>query len=151
MRGVSPVVGCIILVAITVVASSFVIVFLGQMAEVKVRPDATLEVKAWENTLGSGENDYFEVFHLGGDSLLTRELKVWVQYRGPGPQGEPAALLGDFSENLLTTGEKTFLRTTLEAGGYYNIEVGDLILVWIVHKPSGGYVFRGETLADNAL
>lgn len=154
-RGVAAVVGEIILIAVTVVGVSVAIVVVSRYSRVEVRPDVSLEVSAWENdanpaAASAGENDFLKLYHRGREPVLARDLKVLIERITPDPTTQ-IQLAGDFSDNLITTGETVYLRCTKLGGGYFNLRVGDYLRVTIAHAPSGSLIFDGKVLVENAL
>jgi len=80
-EAVSPVIGVILMVAITVILAAVIGSFVfGMGSKVQAAPQAQLAVEDAGNTLndGVGNESVFKVTHYGGDDLICEELKLQV-------------------------------------------------------------------------
>ena len=73
-KGVSPVVATIMMIALTVILSTAIVVYIGKLGAFKRVPIATLDFEAYK----VGSDYVFLVSNLGGDTLNTGELMVRV-------------------------------------------------------------------------
>ncbi len=78
-RGVSPVIGVILMVAITVILAAVIASFVfGMGSKVKAAPNVQLALSDAEDKLDSNNDVILYVEHYGGDTLKCDELKVIV-------------------------------------------------------------------------
>ena len=80
-KGVSPVIGVILMVAITVILAAVIASFVfGMGTKVKAAPEAQLILSDHEDQISTGGyRDYLVyITHMGGDALKCDELKVKV-------------------------------------------------------------------------
>ncbi len=118
-RGVSPVIGVILMVAITVILAAVIGSFvLGIGGDVQQTPQASLSVELNETSQN------ITIAHEGGDSLTLNDLNVTAD-------GEPVGLA---EEGTLKPGE------TVE--GTDNVSSGATIRV--IHNPTGGQIVQTE-------
>ena len=123
-RAVSPVIGVILMVAITVILAAVIGTFvlgLGDQVDENA-PQASFDFDYSANgSFGGGSDDYVNVTHEGGETLEASTLNV----------------TGDGS-TILT--EKTAFPSTISAGdgaSYGNIDSGETVrIVWT--NPNGG-------------
>ena len=78
-KGVSPVIGVILMVAITVILAAVIASFVfGMGSKVKAAPNAQLTLSDAEDKLDGQNDTILYVEHYGGDTLKCDELKVVV-------------------------------------------------------------------------
>lgn len=107
-RGVSPVIGVILMVAITVILAAVIGTFvldLGNNAG-KSAPSASLAVTA--NPAGSGN---ITISHKGGDGLDAAQTRVVVSYAS----GDKATWDPTSSSNVLSVGDEATINTSAGA------------------------------------
>ena len=120
-RAVSPVIGVILMVAITVILAAVIGAFvLGLGGDVDETPQASL-------TFDLNDTNAIEIEHRGGDTLDTGDLNITVDGTD---QTEEFELDGDFGpgEILGETGD---------------IGAGEGERVRVVHQPTGGIIGSG--------
>lgn len=137
-RGISPIVGTILLIAITVSLAAVVAVIVGRLGAPTPAPSVVLAVSA-ENK-GSGNMITLTIKHRGGDSIKSTELKVWAE--------DNTGALTDVTANV-TWGDGTEPFSAGEEGvGDYTYgatpTVGDYIKVRVVHIPTGGVLYESD-------
>lgn len=121
-RGVSPVIGVILMVAITVILAAVIGSFvLGIGSDVQAAPQASLQV---DFTSG-------DVTHNGGDTLDWTEVRVVGDV-----SGEIVA------EGSLPTGASS---TTFQPGDTVTLSITSDNTVTFVHGPSGNVIFKAES------
>jgi len=78
-KGVSPVIGVILMVAITVILAAVIATFVfGMGSKVKAAPNAQLVLSDAEDKLDTQNDVILYIEHFGGDTLKCDELKVIV-------------------------------------------------------------------------
>ena len=125
-KGVSPVVATIMMIALTVILSTAIVVYIGKLGTFKKVPMAILDFEAYK----VGGDYVLAVSNLGGDTLNTGELMV--RLRGADAEAE-----WDVIELSPEQGAKATLGV--------NLYLGDEVA--IVHEPSG-YVYRSKILTE---
>jgi len=82
-RAVSPVIGVILMVAITVILAAVIGSFvLGIGGDIEQAPQVQLEVSDVSSTSGSSGDELFVVSHNGGDELSFNDLSITVEESG---------------------------------------------------------------------
>ena len=121
-RAVSPVIGVILMVAITVILAAVIGAFvLGIGGDQESTPQATLSIEAGD---GDGEID---IRHRGGQTLSDNEITVRLE----GSEGDTDTELGqDLSAGQTATIE-------LETNDEADVDVS------IIHDPSNGIIRQG--------
>jgi len=137
-RGVSPVIGVILMVAITVILAAVIGTFvLGLGSNVgNNAPSATFDYN-YENFSANASDDRIEITDQGGDSIDTETLNVSVGgdtfYAGPSNDVSPGNTSVDgWGDDTLSAGDTL---TIQEEGGD---SVGNNEDVQIIWKSSGG-------------
>ena len=121
-EAVSPVLGVILMVAITVIVATIIAVFMFGVGEPDEAPQAKLKFTA-------NQSDIL-IKHEGGDPLLLRECLITVTD-------------ADDGTSLNTAGAELYTEGTLTPGGRftYNMtgtpDIGDIIEVMIMDEPTG--------------
>jgi len=138
-RGVSPVIGVILMVAITVILAAVIGTFvLGLGSNVgNNAPSATFDYN-YENFSDASDNDRIEITDQGGDSIDTETLNVSVGgdtfYAGPSnrpPSGTTGANVTGWGDDTLSAGDTLTIQET--GAAIDNNE--DVQIIW---KSSGG-------------
>lgn len=128
-RGVSPVVGTILLIAVTVALAAVIATIVGRIGVPAKAPYAILGVTANDVT-DPNENVKITIIHRGGDTLLVGELKVKAE--------DNTGALVDVN---MDWGGATLFSPGEEKTGTYdfkeNNSAGKIIKVKILHVPSG--------------
>jgi flagellin-like protein len=127
-KGVSPVVGTILLIAITVALAAVVATLVSGLGGRGTPPSAMLTVVA-EN---DGENLNITISHEGGDDLATQDLEIKVDDETKSfPTVDPT----------LTVGESITIEMHTTAA-----DVGDVLTVYIIHVPSKQKIFSSSSV-----
>ena len=134
-KGVSPVVGTILLIAITVALAAVVATLVSGLGGRGTPPSAMLTVTARD----TGENVTLRVSHEGGDDLATADLQI---------KATDATNMATI-DNLEPLGVgATF--TVGESGSityaYVGVDIGDVLTVYIIHVPSKQKIFSSSTV-----
>jgi len=154
-KAVSPVIGVILMVAITVILAAVIASFvfgLGTKAP-KVAPQASLTVSEAKD---SSTGDYVVIVHQGGESILWDDVQVLVS-------NETAVLSATFdggsvSATWTTTGTKLIeaddndyfepgekIKLVADSTAGYDFgDLGDLINVKVVHEPTGQTILSAD-------
>ena len=144
-KGVSPVVGTILLIAITVALAAVVATLVSGLGGRGAPPNALLAVSAKEN----GENAYhLTISHEGGDDLAVKDLQI----QATTPSTASGYTVYDFA--ALTGASGTFSVGMLVSTGtgtptaipYTNV-TGQVVSIYIIHKPSKQKIFSSPTVA----
>lgn len=108
---VSPVVGVMLLIALTVIMAGILAAFAGGMTD-GVAPAPVTDISA--EFIGSDENITLRLSHNGGDSLTPREIKIssFVKTGGNNAGGESLMLSDVYSQNSWNTGDILVLTPT---------------------------------------
>ena len=125
-RAVSPVIGVILMVAITVILAAVIGAFvLGLGGDQTETPQASISLDL--DTDGDGE---IEIAHNGGQTLELDD--VGMSFNGTFDDGTDP--LSDAGEDTLSSGETL----ELDDSDFTESEFNDGTTVRIVHRPSGG-------------
>jgi len=136
-KGVSPVVGTILLIAITVALAAIVAMLVSGLGGRGAPPSAMLTVTA-EN--GPSPNEYtLTISHEGGDDLLAVDLEVQAS--------SSSILMGTyaFGTGTFTVGDKVTV-----ACAYTSDPTDDAATVYIIHKPSKQKMFSSAQVIVQA-
>jgi len=127
-KGVSPVVGTILLIAITVALAAIVAMLVSGLGGRGAAPSALLAVTAGNAHSGSGDNIKITISHNGGDDLIISDLQLQASID---------------SANTMEIIPIVATGATLRVGGtvtgtyeYSGITSGTAIKVFIIHVPS---------------
>ncbi|RLI82165.1 type IV pilin [Archaeoglobales archaeon] len=134
-KGVSPVIGVILMVAITVILAAVIASFVfGFSSEAfKKAPTLSLEVK-----LNPSDSDDVLITHMGGDIVEYTDLMVIAKY-GTDTRADSSLVVVsniDGSSNQFSPGES--LRT--DAGVIAYVGTWE---VSVIYKPTGTVLFKG--------
>jgi len=138
-KGVSPVVGTILLIAITVALAAVVATLVSGLGGRGAPPNALLAVTA-ENS--GGDNGYtLTISHEGGDDLATKDLQIQAS--------TSASTMQTYDFNTLMGASGTFsvgnkLTSTVIP---YTSVTGQVVTIFIIHKPSKEKIFSSSTVA----
>ena len=158
-RGVSPVIGVILMVAITVILAAVIASFVfGMGGKVKAAPNAQIVLEDNDdmiNTTNETDN-LFDIKHYGGDTLKCDELKLIVSVKG----GNTSTLVWDGTDSfdetnltcsvpdgLISVGDVVTVRET-PAGVRFVGSVPATITLRIIHIPTNTIIFEGDVLVQ---
>jgi len=138
-RGVSPVIGVILMVAITVILAAVIGTFvLGLGDSLEQAPQAQLDAEVTEDSSG---NEQLEISHNGGDALPLSEISVSVGDTSPS---------SDLSTYLSGSPDE------FTVGSMMTISVGDFgshptneVSVQIIHGPSESIILDTQVTFDS--
>jgi len=133
-KGVSPVVGTILLIAITVALAAIVAMLVSGLGGRGAPPSAMLTVTAKEENTASLDNVKITISHEGGDDLIPTDLEVRASDSTGYMTLVPMSVSG---------GAATFNVGGKENGTYtYGPSpAGKPITVYVIHKPSKQKLF----------
>jgi len=176
-KGVSPVIGVILMVAITVILAAVIASFVfGMGSKVKSAPNAQLVLSDHEDKIddNTGGDKILYISHYSGDTLKCEELKIIVFDK---TNGQKDVLTWNQTANQFQ-GTNLIVNVTAGTDGnngkYYYvahsgvIEVGDTVVLYekngadflnagnvpatievqIVHIPTNSIIFSGEQLVQ---
>ena len=139
-KGVSPVVGTILLIAITVALAAVVATLVSGLGGRGAPPNALLAVTA-ENSTANGY--ILTISHNGGDDLAIKDLQVQTS--------TPATASGmttyDFGTLMSTSGTFSIGGKLTSTNIGYTGVTGQVVTVYIIHKPSKEKIFSSSTVA----
>lgn len=139
-KGVSPVVGTILLIAITVALAAIVAMLVSGLGGRGAPPSAMLTVSA-ENNNVAGTVVKITISHEGGDDLIPSDLEV----QASDEDGDMIVI----TDMDVSGTAATFAVGGKETGTYtYGTvtAVGNAITVYIIHKPSKQKLFSSATV-----
>jgi flagellin-like protein len=145
-RAVSPVVGTILLIAITVALAAIVATLVSGLGGRGAPPSVMLTVTAAEEN-HAGDTNWVKltISHQGGDDLNIKDLNV----QGTDNLGNPVSMT--YANGLLTLSGTT--GTTLSVGGTmiaeYNYKANpstQTITVYVIHNPSKQKLFSSSAI-----
>jgi len=156
-KGVSPVIGVLLMVAITVILAAVIASFIfGMGTKMKSAPQVSLYLEDARGKVdGSGGNDLFIVTHYGGDDLNLEEIKLQVV-----SEDKTCTLTWDdnndkFSGDDLETDEikggilsvgESF--TVKEQNGKNVFEKAGTLTLRVIHIPTGTIIFEGSVIVQ---
>jgi flagellin-like protein len=111
-RAVSPVIGVILMVAITVILAAVIGTFvLGLGDSIESSPQASWNIESVNLNDGDADNDGVKVTHNGGDQVDANNLKLTI---GSSTAFENNAVTNDWSEDTNDWGTETNAGDTLK-------------------------------------
>lgn len=134
-KGVSPVVGTILLIAITVALAAVVATLVGGLGGAGAPPNAVLTVSA-ENTAPDWDNIALIIKHRGGEALTWTDLTLRI-----GDNDEPGVMkdIDHGKSGSFSVDESVLIKTTEKS-------TDGVIAVSIIHKPSNQLIFSSTTI-----
>ena len=150
-KGVSPVIGVILMVAITVILAAVIAGFIfGMSTKVKSAPQVQLYLEDAPGAVNNSKgNELFTVTHYGGDELDLGEIKL--QVLASNGNDELTWDGNKFSGNKLETNEindKIFSVgesfTVQEKKDENFINDADTLTLRVIHLPTGTIIFEGS-------
>jgi len=139
-RGVSPVVGTILLIAITVALAAVVATLVSGLGGRGTPPSAMLTVSA---TI-SGDDITLRITHEGGDDLVVKDLQVKASNDNLGGMATLDLLTAGIPGTTFNVGEAGNLPYTLAIPG--SISAGDTITVFVIHTPSKQKLYSSSSV-----
>ncbi len=171
-KGVSPVIGVILMVAITVILAAVIASFVfGMGTKVRAAPEAQLILSDHEDVINTGgeADDLVYISHIGGDTLKCDELKIKVTNKGTGTSyvltwDSNSNCFKDSKDKLIlyvkagsrTYGNKYYITTNglLQVGDTATLSenkdkafvkaVPATLEIQIIHIPSNTIIYTGE-------
>ncbi|AAB90161.1 type IV pilin [Archaeoglobus fulgidus] len=118
-KGVSPVIGVILMVAITVILAAVIASFVFGMSNVApaAPPSAQLQVRTGSSA------DTVELKHMGGDPINCTSIKVLVNGK---EESNALGSSGGCSDNLLKVGETETITLSGYGGQYVELTLVDI-------------------------
>lgn len=149
---VSPVIGVMLMLSITVIIAAVLMAFAGGMADAK---PATPSVDLSTEFVKSGSDIVLRLSHNGGDALNPKDIKVTAYVSKESSSGD-ALLIKDLigTDNAWNAGE-TITLTAAETKRLLGIsDVGDAanlstpVEIGIYHLPSSNVIFQNTILLE---
>ncbi|MDD3069444.1 MAG: type IV pilin N-terminal domain-containing protein [Bacilli bacterium] len=108
--GVSPVIGVMLMLVVTIIIAAFVSMFAGDIfADTEASPSAVLNVKIVSGA-GSADDQYVMLLeNMGGDSIPSSDIKIMTYYTSTGT--ERKVIKGEATAQTMTK-----LRVTTDSG-----------------------------------
>ncbi len=149
-KGVSPVVGTILLIAITVALAAIVAMLVSGLGGRGAPPSAMLTVTAKANAATGLTGYTLTVSHEGGDDLVLTDLEVQASKDNIGGM-QPSLVLISGTTGAFTVGSKaTVTIASFTDGAAATDCIGKAITVYIIHKPSKQKMFSSSTVVVTA-
>ncbi len=153
-KGVSPVIGVILMVAITVILAAVIASFvfgLGSKAP-KSAPQAQLTLEDASDSISNNTDTLFVLEHNGGEDLVLSDMKILIEYAGNGTLLDTLTWDSDNKtfdgkdinttpedDSILSAGEKlTFQETTSKINSTTTLRVR------ILHIPSNQFILDAQ-------
>lgn len=136
-RGVSPVIGVILMVAITVILAAVIGAFVLDLGSNLGSTGPTTQLSVSTGT----DNGAVVISHKGGDELNLNETNIQVT----DPDGDTTYTVnGTASGTLSVGGTETIYVDTVAADGNTSLASGAEVTVTIVHKPSQSILLESK-------
>ena len=151
-KGISPVIGVILMVAITVilaaVIASFVFGYGGKLTEAPPQFQARLD------KINTDRNEII-IMHTGGDVVDLKDIKIVVKHKGLEDIYDPAARPGwhdsfgpmdkmviNVNTNEIYIIDNKYTNPDISYNGLSNLVRDHIVEVIFIHKPTGQVVLR---------
>jgi flagellin-like protein len=142
-KGISPLVGEILLIAIVVILAAIIATLVGGLKARGVSPSALLSVTAVKT--GTGSTYDLTISHEGGDTLSVSDLQVMASDNSNGGTG---LQIKSFTYNGATTGTFSVGNSTTIPCSYNGNCENQVLTVYIIfNKPSKEKIFSSPTVA----
>ena len=153
-KGVSPVIGVILMVAITVILAAVIASFVfGMGSQVKGAPSVRLMLEDNGDMIDDGNDTLFNVTHYGGDALVLDEIKLQVlnetktvtlvwdgsEFKDTST-GLTAYDANAFSDGILDVGESFGV---YETGTDVFSKTPDKLTLRVIHIPTNTIIYEG--------
>lgn len=137
-EAVSPVIGVILMVAITVILAAVIAAFVfGMGTELKTAPKAQLSAKVINNG-GSAGNDSILILHKGGDQLSKGDLKLIAAYTNGTQIGYNQSAWGT---GTFSVGDQVTLYSVRDFGTGKDLgDAGSSVVLQVVHVPTNSFL-----------
>ena len=151
---VSPVIGVMLMLSITIIIAAVLMAFAGGMADTK---PATPSVDLSAEFVKSGEGIVLRLSHNGGDALNPKDIRVTAYVTTEMSSGEQLIIkdiIGD--DNAWNAGESILLTAdkTKSLLGIDNVEnaasLSTPVEIGIYHIPSSNVIFQNTILMEAA-
>ena len=151
---VSPVIGVMLMLSITIIIAAVLMAFAGGMADTK---PATPSVDLSAEFVKSGEGIVLRLSHNGGDALNPKDIRVTAYVTTEMSSGEQLIIkdiIGD--DNAWNAGESILLTAdkTKNLLGIDNVEnaasLSTPVEIGIYHIPSSNVIFQNTILMEAA-
>ena len=151
---VSPVIGVMLMLSITIIIAAVLMAFAGGMADTK---PATPSVDLSAEFVKSGEDIVLRLSHNGGDALNPKDIRVTAYVTTETASGEQLIIkdiIGD--DNAWNAGESILLTAdkTKNLLGIDNVEnaasLSTPVEIGIYHIPSSNVIFQNTILMEAA-
>jgi len=141
-KGISPVVGTILLIAITVALAAVIATLVGGLKAQGVSPTALLSVTAVKT--GTGSTYDLTISHEGGDDLVVSDLLVMASDNSNGGTG---LQIKSFTYNGATSGTFSVGNSTTIPCSYNGNCENQVLTVYITfNRPTKEKVFSSSTV-----
>jgi len=140
IRGVSPVVGTILLIAITVALAAVVATLVSGLGGRGTPPSAMLTVTA---TIDNANNITLNISHEGGDDLVFADLEVKADNSATTMVTVKGTDLTGRIGSTFNVGEAVTTTYPITPG---DIASGDTITVFVIHTPSKQKLFSSSSV-----
>ena len=158
-KGVSPVIGVILMVAVTVILAAVIASFIfGLGTKVKSAPQVQLYLEDASDKADGKGDELFTVTHYGGDDLNLEEIKLQVVGKNKTGNDITCTLIWDkddkkFSGDKLETNNNNDIRDgILSVGESFTVKEqsnkdvfnNTTLTLRVIHIPTGTIIFEGS-------
>jgi flagellin-like protein len=140
-KAVSPVVGTILLIAITVALAAIVATLVSGLGGRGAPPSVMLTVKA----TNSGSGLAVSISHQGGDDLTLKDLKVEA-INANGSEVLTVNPVEISGITTLTVGDNITITNWIPTTPATGFNAGDVITVYVIHNPSKQKLFNSSAI-----
>ncbi len=158
-KGVSPVIGVILMVAITVILAAVIASFVfGMSGKVKAAPNAQIRLEDNDGTISDGNSDnIFDIMHYGGDTLKCDDIRLVVSVGNnkdtlewDGTDSFDGNSLtctsNDIDDGFISVGDTM---TVTETNAFLDsADVPATVTLKIIHIPTNSIIFEGNVLVQ---
>ncbi len=135
-EAVSPVIGVILMVVITVIVAAILAVFAFGIGGPTKAPEAQLKFIATSNSTSSSTN--VTISNTGGDSLILKDERISAAYAANGTSVQDAKLISEWALNPI--GAQYLAPGKSISGNFSYTAVGDIIIIKVLDVPTGQMV-----------
>jgi len=150
-KGLSPVVGVLLMVAVTVILAAVIASFIfGMGTKVKSAPQVQLYLEDAPDEVNGDDDKLFIVTHYGGDDLNLEEIRLqvmndtkvcrlsWTEMKFEGDN--LMASSPDLRDGMFSVGESF---TVNETSNVFS-KRPDILTLRVIHIPTGTIIFEGS-------
>ncbi len=149
-KGVSPVIGVILMVALTVVMAAIVASFTAGLGKVtRTAPTANLVVEDGNSTLRkTGTINLIQITHKGGDPIYIKDTEIKIALKKAPDKIETGHWnCSSVNDGIFSVGEICQINVSMNNFTTVNT-AGDVFTVMIVHKPTNQLILDADVFCE---